>query len=279
LQSIVGITSRIIKILPVSGGSINNAYHLKTAHACFFLKTNQSSFSKSMFDAEASGLRLLKASSQFTVPEVILVGEENKTAFILMEWIETGPKASSCMEKAGEYLAKMHQSSAPFFGLNHPNFIGSLPQSNNEHESWNSFFIEERLKPLAKLASAKNLLQPAILNAFERLYPLLPGIFPDEPPALLHGDLWSGNFMSTTNGNPSIFDPAVYYGNREMDLAMTKLFGGFTQEFYHSYERFYPLEKGWEERTDICNLYPLLVHVNLFGGSYIRQVEHIMERF
>jgi len=163
--------------------------------------------------------------------------------------------------------------------LDHNNYIGSLHQSNQKHDKWVSFFIEERLNPQLKLAYDSGKINSSILEKFEVMFLVLEEIFPVEKPSLLHGDLWSGNLMTDNFGNPCLIDPAVYFGFREMDLAMTTLFGGFDSEFYESYQRINHLETGWQERFDICNLYPLLVHVNLFGEGYLSSVKNILKRF
>ena len=152
-------------------------------------------------------------------------------------------------------------------------------QQNNSHTNWTDFFIQERLQIQIKLARDHHQIESTTISKFEKLYHRLDDIFPKEQPALLHGDLWSGNFMVDEKGAPVIMDPAVYYGHREMDIAMTKLFGGFDNQFYDAYNAHFQLEKGWKSRIDICNLYPLLVHVNLFGGSYLQQVKNIITKF
>ena len=183
------------------------------------------------------------------------------------------------MSLFGKQLAQLHQNTNTSFGLEESNYIGSLLQQNNLHNNWIDFFINERLKPQIKLARDNGKIDLSTITKFERLYTKLDEIFPEEPPALLHGDLWSGNFMVDEKGGPVIIDPAVYFGHREMDIAMTKLFGGFNQQLYQSYNEHFPLEKGWEQRVDICNLYPLMVHVNLFGGGYLEQVKSILNKF
>jgi len=165
------------------------------------------------------------------------------------------------------------------FGLDYNNYIGSLHQQNNLHPTWVDFFINERLQPQIKLARDNNEIDSTTILKFENLYKKLDEVFPKEKPALLHGDLWSGNFMSDEKGESVIMDPTVYYGHREMDIAMAKLFGGFDAEFYSSYNEHYPLENGWEQRINVCNLYPLMVHVNLFGGGYLGQVKSILSKF
>ena len=176
-------------------------------------------------------------------------------------------------------MAKLHKHSADSFGLDHHNFIGKLPQSNSQKESWADFFISERIEPQIKLGVDSEKFSPAIFSQLNKLHSVVEKLFPPEKPSLLHGDLWSGNYMYTTNGIASIYDPAVYYGHREMDLAMTRLFGGFTKDFYAGYQSEYPLEDGFEERVQLCNLYPVLVHANLFGGGYIQQAKSLLVRF
>ncbi len=182
-------------------------------------------------------------------------------------------------EDFGTRLANMHRHTSDVFGLDHPNYIGSLPQSNKTQKSWIDFFVEERLEAQLRLARDAGRVERELGRWFQALYTHLPDLFPEEPPALLHGDLWSGNFMVGTDGRAAIVDPAVYYGHRYMDLGMSKLFGGFAPAFYRAYEDAYPLEKGWREGIEIANLYPLMVHVNLFGGGYLSSVKTILRKF
>jgi fructosamine-3-kinase len=196
-----------------------------------------------------------------------------------MEFIKSSDRKKDFWMAFGQRLAGLHRHTNEKFGLDHDNFIGSLPQKNNFHDEWPSFFIEERLEVQIRLAKDHSLLSKTDIQNFEYLFNQLNQIFPDEPPALIHGDLWSGNFMVDEKGEPCIIDPAVYYGHREMDIAMSRLFGGFDRLFYESYNREFPMEPGWEERMDICNLYPLMVHVNLFGEGYLGSVRRIIGRF
>ena len=169
----------------------------------------------------------------------------------------------------------MHQQTHPKFGLEFDNYIGSLQQSNEQNKNWDDFFIQKRLQAQLSIGD----FTANILSDFDKLFQKIPNIFPAEKTALLHGDLWSGNFLAKGGDTPTLIDPAIYYGNREMDIAMSKLFGGFNSDFYFAYNESYPLENGWEERIQICNLYPLLVHVNLFGGGYINQVKNILSYY
>jgi fructosamine-3-kinase len=265
--------------IPVSGGSINEAYHLQTNAGDFFLKCNNAGQYPGMFETEAKGVNLLRTNSGFRIPEILFNTAFENDSFLLMEFIRKGARKPDFFEEFGRLLAAMHRKNNEKFGLDHDNYIGSLPQSNKQHNDWTSFFITERLERQLKLARDNSKLAASVSKQFENLCRELDSIFPKEASSLLHGDLWSGNFIADENGQPCIFDPAVYYGHREMDIAMTKLFGGFSEEFYESYREHYPMEKGWEERMEICNLYPLMVHVNLFGGGYAADVMTILKRF
>lgn len=173
----------------------------------------------------------------------------------------------------------MHQVSHENFGFDEDNFIGNLPQQNQPAKNWIHFFIENRLRPQVAFAAKKNYLQLKDLNLFEKLYQKIPGYFDDEKPSLLHGDLWSGNFIFNENDQPVLIDPAVYFGHRSMDLAMTKLFGGFETPFYEAYDYYFPLPKNHRHQWAICNLYPLLVHLNIFGDAYYQQVNSILKLY
>lgn len=270
---------RIFDIQSISGGSINMAVKVSTKAGNFFVKWNDAHKYPDMFKKETRGLKLLESTGALKIPKVIGKDEVGEHAFLILEFLDQGNIHADFWNRFGSSLAKIHQNTHTLFGLDHDNYIGSLYQSNKQHENWISFFSEERIQPQLKLAYDSNLLDNTILKAAERLFKILNGIIPIGSPALLHGDLWSGNFMIDSGGNPVLIDPAVYYGHREMDLAMTRLFGGFDQAFYEAYHKNFPLEKGWEKRLEIYNLYPLLVHVNLFGGNYISQVASILSRF
>ncbi len=270
---------RIFAIQSVSGGDINSAVKVISSIGNFFVKWNNADKYPQMFQKEAEGLKLLEGTHQLKSPQIIAADEIGEYSFLILEFIQTGKIHSKFWIQFGTSLAKIHQHTHEFFGLDHDNFIGSLPQSNNPHKEWISFFVEERLNTQLRLAYDTNLINKLVLRGFERLFKVLNEIFPEEPPALLHGDLWSGNFMIDFQGNPCLIDPAVYYGYREMDLAMSRLFGGFDPSFYEAYHECFPLDKGWEQRIEICNLYPLLVHANLFGGHYVSQVASILNKF
>jgi fructosamine-3-kinase len=275
----VGQPVDIEEAFSLGGGSINDAWRLETDAGRFCLKTNNADRFPSMFEAEADGLRRLRDAGPLRVPEVIAHGEDHDDSFLLMEWVESGNSGPAFWADFGCGLAQLHRHTQEHFGLDRQNYIGSLVQRNAPAGEWPSFFIHQRLEPQLKLARDRKRVEAGMAFRFERLFHQLDKLFPAEPPALLHGDLWSGNFLCDSQGRPVLIDPAVYYGHREMDLAMTKLFGGFDEALYTAYHAEWPLEKGWVERVDLCNLYPLLVHVNLFGGGYVEQVEAVLRRF
>ncbi|MFO8130210.1 MAG: fructosamine kinase family protein [Bacteroidales bacterium] len=264
---------------PVSGGDINQAYRLESNNGTFFIKVNNASRYPAMFETEARGLELLGKAGELTVPEVILHGALDDTAYLMLNFIHQSTQMHGFWDAFGNGLARLHKHSWNGFGLDHDNYIGSLPQSNTPQQSWAGFYSEERLRPQINMAQKNGFIDTFTVNQFEALFTQLENIFPEEPPSLVHGDLWGGNYMCGPQGEPVIIDPAVYYGHREMDLGMTRLFGGFHDRFYRSYNEQYPLSPGWEERLDICNLYPLMVHVNLFGPGYAGSVKSILSRF
>ncbi|MBS1582833.1 MAG: fructosamine kinase family protein [Bacteroidetes bacterium] len=279
LSAALGTTVDVEEAIPVGGGSINDAYRLGTDAGTFFVKTNQADRFPSLFEAEADGLERLRRAGALRVPRVIAFGEEQDTSYLLLEHIGGGGRDTAYWEELGRGLARLHAHTAPLFGLERSNYIGSLVQVNTPHASWPDFFIHCRLEPLVKRARDKQRIDGAMALRFERLFARLDHLFPQEPPALLHGDLWSGNILCAADGAPVLIDPAVYYGHREMDLAMTKLFGGFEDAFYGAYQAERPMEPGWRGRMDLCNLYPLLGHALLFGGSYAAQADACLKRF
>ena len=265
----------------VSGGSINQAAKvtLKDKTTCF-LKWNTSA-DPHMFVVEEKGLALLtSADTSLRIPSVLTTGKTaDGTGFLLQEFVTEGHSKPDSASDFGRALAQLHKHHHETYGLDHDNFIGRLPQSNTPHDNWVDFFVQERMAPQLQMATDSGKFGADTIAQFESMYKKLPDIFPDEPPSLLHGDLWGGNYFFDEDGNATIYDPAVYYGHREIELAFTHLFGGFPSNFYSAYEEAYSLTSGFSKRKDIYNLYPLLVHTNLFGGSYARQVEGIIRQF
>ncbi len=273
-----GQNLKVLEVQFLSGGCINNAVRLRTAAGDFFLKWNEQA-AENMFAAEAEGLRILRNNGSVRIPEVLGQGKVEGSYYLLLEYISSSKPSAGYWESLGHSLAQMHGQSREQHGLEHDNYIGRLPQNNELKDSWVDFFIEKRLQVQLGLAIYNGLVEPAFAERYKKLYPKLPELLPEEPPALLHGDLWSGNVMIGAEGQPCLIDPAVYYGHREMELAFTELFGGFDSRFYAAYQETKPLEEGYIERKAIYNIYPLMVHVNMFGTSYLSGVERTLDRY
>jgi fructosamine-3-kinase len=282
----LGLEISFLECNSIGGGCINETYELKiNGEVKFFLKINSIKKYPALFEKEKNGLDFLAGKKIIRVPEVITHGEIDDHQLLLMEWIDDDTRTGKFWERFGEQLAALHQQTwsdqngQSFFGLNEDNYIGSLLQLNNQRCDWIEFFIHCRLKPQLKIAVDNHLLQTKHSTALENLFSKLSDIFNNENPSLLHGDLWSGNFMCSQNSEPVLIDPAIYFGHRSMDLAMTTLFGGFHKQFYNSYNYHYPFPDNYEEQWQICNLYPLLIHLNLFGSGYLSQIEKTLSRF
>lgn len=269
----------IIAYQPVSGGCINNGGKLSTSSFNYFLKWNDAQKFPQMFTKEAIGLKELAKNTDLTVPDVIESYEGEKFSCLILQWIDSSAQHFDFWEKFGYGVAHLHQTTSNKFGLGHDNFMGSLPQPNAQTTSLVEFFINQRLNPQLKLAKESGRIDAHTLQQFDTLKSKLDQLLISEEPHLIHGDLWSGNFMRDSSGMPALIDPAISYGHREMDIAMTTLFGGFDHSFYKHYQIAYPLSPGYEDRLEIYNLYPLLVHVNLFGGGYLNQVKNILTKF
>ncbi|WP_295769093.1 fructosamine kinase family protein [uncultured Mucilaginibacter sp.] len=269
----------IESIAAVSGGDINLAYCIKSNVGKFMLKLNNKSAYPGMFEREAEGLQAIRSTQTIAVPQIVLQLDFKNDSCLLMEWVEAVNVTSEASARLGRELAAMHRHTAPQFGFDTDNYMGSLPQSNHKQDTWSNFFAQERLESMVKIAVEKSLLTSQDALLFEKLYIRLPELFDEELPALIHGDLWGGNYLIKYDGTPFLIDPAVSYGHREFDIAMTTLFGGFSKEFYTAYNESFPLAKGWEQRVHLWNLYPLLLHLNLFGTGYLSQVKNGLQKY
>lgn len=266
------------RVETVGGGSINRTYRLVTLRGTrYLLKTNIKS-ALSMFEAERMALDELRAASAVRVPEPIRVSVAGDVSFLLLEFIELGHKTTAAAAACGQALAILHQQIRPRYGWHRDNTIGSTRQINDWSTDWIAFFRDARLGYQLQLA-ADNGIGESIGAAGRRLLDRLPAFFDGHAPAasLLHGDLWGGNWGATFGEEPVIFDPATYYGDRETDIAMTMLFGGFDRSFYAAYEETWPLDDGFKRRRDLYNLYHVLNHFNLFGGGYRHQVSELLD--
>jgi fructosamine-3-kinase len=261
----------------VGGGCINTTVKLSDGSRTFFVKLNRSDL-LDMFDAEADGLAALAATETIRVPEPVCSGVSGNQAYLVLESLEMGHSGGKSAELAGRQLAEMHRTTQDRFGWFRDNNIGSTHQPNGEMTSWIDFWRERRLGFQLELA-ARNGYGGALQRLGERLMDRFPALIDHDPvPSLLHGDLWGGNLAYDRAGNPVIYDPAVYYGDREADLAMTELFGGFGSTFYAVYREAWPVDPGYAVRKTLYNLYHIINHTNLFGGGYHGQAIGMMER-
>lgn len=268
------VGTRVRHSRPLSGGDICQAYMVWfEGRENLFVKT-RSGGPETLFAAEARGLDWLREAQALRVPAVVAATPD----FLALEFLESGTRQADFEDCLGRGLAALHRFSPSLWGLDHDNFIGSLPQSNKPCASWPEFYIERRLRPLVRRAIDGDLAPRSWSNHFERLFQSLPQRIPDEPPSRLHGDLWAGNLHTGPQGEPCLIDPSVYAGHREVDLAMMRLFGGFGSRVFESYQEAYPLSEGHELRVPLYQLYPLLVHVNLFGGGYACSVDRALAR-
>lgn len=263
---------------PISGGSIHRAWLLTDGHQRYFVKTGAPGVAP-MFAAEARGLKALAAAAVLRTPTFIALGQTATQAFLVLEYLDLAPLDQRSGERLGASLAQLHRASADSYGWGEDNFIGTTPQFNNTHTSWPHFFGDRRLRPQLELARARGM-NKVLLEKAHAMIEHIGGLFIDYRPlpSLLHGDLWSGNAAQCSDGTGVILDPACYYGDRETDIAMTELFGGFPTSFFTAYHAAWPLEKGYETRKPLYNLYHILNHFNLFGSAYLEQAQGMIER-
>jgi fructosamine-3-kinase len=277
--------SAVARSTPAAGGDINQAFHVWLQDGRELFVKTQSAALPGLFLDEARGLAWLAQAGALRVPEVLLACEadDEGPACLVLTWIERGSRGSDYAHYAqqlGAGLAQLHRAGAPCFGLDHDNYLASLRQDNQRAQRWGIFYAERRIAPLAQLAAQRGELPQALQRRIERLLVRIPDLVgEEEPPARLHGDLWSGNVLCDESGAPVLIDPAVYGGHREIDLAMMRLFGGFSEAVFAAYHEAWPLSAGHAERVSLYQLYPLLAHVNLFGAAYLSQVSHCIARW
>lgn len=261
----------------VSGGSINECYRWDGGTGSIFVKVAALE-NRAAFEAEAAGLEELGLAHTLRVPRVLAIGANAADCWIALEWIQFGARSRTADRLLGEGLARLHRSTADAFGWHRDNTIGSTPQLNGRLDDWCAFFRDRRLRYQLDLAARKGYgarLQQRGVGLLDRLGEFFDTYQP--PPSLVHGDLWGGNWATDEEGQPVIFDPAVYYGDREVDVAMTRLFGGFGADFYSGYQATWPLDPGAPARIDLYNLYHVLNHLNLFGAGYLARAESLVD--
>ncbi len=262
----------IVSSIPISGGNINQAYCLETAHKKYFIKTHHKKY-YGMFCSEVASLQAIAETDCICVPKVICVGEFDQQSFLVLEYLQLTPRGD--MALFARKLANLHLKTQPEFGFENHNFIGTTPQKNSWTKSWTDFFSKERISFQLELLKQKNLNRKTV-KKFDMLQRKLPEFFKNyQPiPALLHGDLWQGNYAFDVEGKPIVYDPASYYGDHEADLAMLELFGQPGAEFFQRYSQIFPIDSGYFYRKPLYNLYHIMNHANLFGGSYFQQLEN-----
>lgn len=283
IRGLWGESLTVRNVAGVSGGDINEAAKITLSDGrTLFLKYNPEPLPR-LFEVEARGLALLREARAVRVPHVYAVrpSTEDHPAFLLMEWLPTGSsRTPDVMREFGRKLARLHQHTWESYGLDYDNYIGSLPQRNTPTRSWVEFYRGQRLGAQRELAKRLGRLPAEREAKLERLMERLDELIDESSvrPSLLHGDLWGGNYL-VSEGEAVLIDPAVYYGDREVELAFTELFGGFSREFYEGYSEVWPLDADYEERKALYQLYPLLVHLNLFGESYGAGVDRVLRRY
>jgi len=278
ISAVLGKTYTIQESDPIGGGCINQAYRVSDGRLHFFVKLN-SPRNFPMFEAESAGLQEILQSGTIRVPQPVCHGKDGQNAWLVLEYLNLNKGANSHGSDFGEQLAALHRITSPQFGWHRDNTLGTTPQINTVCADWTEFWRMQRLGyqlDLAKSNGFNGKLQQLGEQLLVNLEKFFSGTTP--LPSLLHGDLWSGNYAYDGDGSPVIFDPAVYYGDREADIAMTELFGGFPPDFYSAYRYNYPLDSGYNIRKSVYNLYHILNHLNLFGGSYLYQSEQMMSR-
>lgn len=277
IETAIGSDFRIEKRTPLAGGSINSAFRIEGGNRAFFVKLNRAE-RLDMFEAESAGLREIAATSTVRAPEPIACGATNSASFLILELLILKSPTARSDSMLGGQLAAMHRIAQSGFGWSRNNTIGSTPQPNDPSGDWIDFWRQHRLTFQLEQAR-KNGCRQSLLDRGAVLCEKFPALFDGYVPAasLLHGDLWAGNAAADPSEQPVIFDPACYYGDRECDIAMSELFGGFGKEFYQAYHRAWPLDPGYRVRKTLYNLYHVLNHFNLFGGGYQRQADAMIQ--
>lgn len=280
LEHIKNLNLNINNIYPVKGGALSDTYCIESYEKKYFLKLNTAQNFPLLFEKEINGLNKIQELSPFNIPEIYQTGTTtNDFQYLILEWIDKTEPTIISWENFGKNLAQLHKNTNAEFGWEEDNYIAIIIQPNQFKASWEKFYSENRIMPMIKLLADKKLLNLKEQKAAENLCSDLGNIFPKEKPALIHGDLWNGNIITRSNQEITLIDPAIYYGHREMDLALADLFGGFDDTFLDSYNEVFPIANNFKERKSIAQLYPLLVHAYLFEGYYIKDVQTILKKF
>lgn len=274
IQAEISYSPTSCETLP--GGSISHVSKVSDGNREAVIKFNTLTAYPGMLEVEAKSLQMLAEHSDFQIPEVLMFGTTAQYQFIVMDYMQPADKHPDYWTQFARRLAGLHREQSERYGLPFNNYIGSLAQDNEPATDWVEFFYSRRLMRQVNLAERSETISPVEADRFRELEPVLRDELSIESPTLIHGDLWSGNVITGSDGHATIIDPAVYYGHREVDIAMAQLFGGFDTRFYDAYQEIFPLVPGWQFRAKLYQLYPLLVHVNLFGRNYMGQIDRIL---
>lgn len=264
----------------LSGGDTSGVYRFVASESVLVAKTSSGDQNRDVLSAERDGLRALASTNTVQIPEVLFYHKSAENGEVLItNFIESGSKTAASLREFGRNLARLHQVEVPLFGWTRDNFIGALPQSNKEQKDWSCFYVAERLVPQLHLAQDKGLLPGHLVPNEDKLHQVCKIILGTPQASPIHGDLWGGNYLINPQGQGVVIDPSFYHGHGEVDLAMSRLFGGFGPAFYAGYHEVIPEAAGAEERRDLYQLYYLLVHLNMFGRSYLSSVAAVLQRY
>ncbi len=272
------VKEKIKEVIPVSGGDINECFMLHCENSKYFVKFNDANKYPQLFELEADGLRTMGSINGVHVPKIINTNSYAGKSFLILEYLTSTKASEESWKDLARSLAKLHLTKSEEFGYDKDNYIATLIQDNSKKKDWQTFYSENRLLKLGSKLLDRKLFTPRDLRSLGKFCLKINELYPKEQPSLVHGDLWSGNVYHSVD-TFYLIDPAVYYGHREMDLGMTALFGGFPRDFYSAYNEVNPLSRGWQKRLHYSQLYPLLVHVALFGHSYLKGVRNILKEF
>ncbi|MGD1946635.1 MAG: fructosamine kinase family protein [Croceivirga sp.] len=274
------LNETVIEIKSIAGGDIAFAQKVKTLSHTLFVKSGRFPNAQTLFKCEVEGLKAIKKTGAIDVPKIRGTYSIDSTSCLIMEFVASKSPDQNDYRQFGQKLAQLHSVQiSEIFGFEKNNFIGKLPQNNAHQEDWATFYITNRLQPQLKMALENGMMQTAQIPSQEKMMTTCKELIGEVVPSLLHGDLWSGNYVIAADGTPFLIDPSVYYGHNEVDLAMTRLFGGFSSDFYAAYHEIIPPHENQAPLMDIYQLYYVLVHLNLFGSSYIGTVLRILKKY
>lgn len=279
LEKSLNLVVKVYSCHHLGGGEVNQSYKIVSDKGVFYIKTHPNKQYPNYFEKERTGLLSLKSQKILDVCSPLGIQEIGSNAFLILEFIESAAPKKDFYALLGQGLAKQHQVSNRYFGFVEDNYLRQCVQLNHRMSKWGEFFIKYRLLNNIKIVADKYHLSIETLRLFDKFLDLVEFAFPEEQPALLHGDFWKEHIIANPEGEPCLLNPSVYYGHREMDLAMTRLVGSFPPEFYEAYHEVYPLQSDWEIRLDFCKMYYHLVHYNIYGQAYFPSIQNLLNKW